>query len=112
MLVFGSFGVRAAEAFDVLNNASTEFYVLAYVAMFAIGFFGPHNLRRQLPGWAMAWCGLGAVTCLLIFVLNAYPFVAVASPLGFAAKILGTIAGANVLGYLFYRFKKNARTIT
>jgi amino acid transporter len=112
MLVLGFLGVRAAEAFDVLNNASTEFYVLAYIAMFAIGLLGAHNLRRHLPGWAIAWCGLGAVTCLIIFVLNAYPFVAVASPLGFAAKILGTTAGANVLGYLFYRFKKNAHTIT
>lgn len=103
MLVFGSAGVRAAEAFDVLNNASTEFYVLAYIAMFAIGFFGPHNLRRQLPGWAIAWCGLGALTCIVIFALNAWPFVEVASRLGFAIKILGTTVAANVLGYLFYR---------
>ncbi|HZQ41795.1 MAG TPA: APC family permease [Acidobacteriaceae bacterium] len=107
MLVFGSLGVRAAEAFDVLNNASTEFYVLAYIAMFAIGFFGPHNLRRQLPGWAIAWCGLGALTSILVFILNAYPFVHVASAFGFATKILGTIIAANVLGYLFYRRAAN-----
>ncbi|HEV2575869.1 MAG TPA: APC family permease [Acidobacteriaceae bacterium] len=107
MLVFGSLGVRAAEAFDVLNNASTDFYVLAYIAMFAIGFFGPHNLRRQLPGWAIAWCGLGALTSILIFILNAYPFVQVASGLGFATKILGTIIAANVIGYVFYRRAAN-----
>lgn len=107
MLVFGSLGVRAAEAFDVLNNASTDFYVLAYIAMFVIGFFGPHNLRRQLPGWAIAWCGLGALTSILIFILNAYPFVQVASAMVFAAKILGTIIAANVLGYLFYRRAAN-----
>jgi glutamate:GABA antiporter len=71
MLVFASLGVRAAEAFDVLNNASTEFYVLAYIAMFAIGLFGAHHLRRHLPGWVIAWCGLGGVTCIVIFVLNA-----------------------------------------
>jgi amino acid transporter len=103
MLVFASLGVRAAEAFDVLNNASTEFYVLAYIAMFAIGLFGSHNLRQHLPGWAIAWCGLGALTCIVIFVLNAYPFVQVASTLGFAAKIIGTTIAANLLGYLFYR---------
>jgi glutamate:GABA antiporter len=103
MLVFGSLGVRAAEAFDVLNNASTEFYVLAYVAMFTIGLFGPHNLRRRLPGWAVAWCGMGAITSVVIFVLNAYPFVQVSSALGFAAKILGTTIAANILGFLFFR---------
>jgi amino acid transporter len=103
MLVFGSLGVRAAEAFDVLNNASTEFYVLAYIAMFAIGLLGAQNLRRHLPRWVIAWCALGGLTCILILVLNAYPFVAVASPLGFAVKIVGTVAAANVLGYLFYR---------
>lgn len=103
MLVFASLGVRAAEAFDVLNNASTEFYVLAYIAMFAIGLFGAHHLRRHMPGWVIAWCGLGGVTCIVIFVLNAYPFVQVASALGFAGKILGTTIAANLLGYVFYR---------
>ena len=107
MLVFASLGVRAAEAFDVLNNASTEFYVLAYIAMFSIGLLGAHHLRRHLPGWVIAWCALGALTCLVILVLNAYPFVAVASPLGFAVKILGTVAGANLLGFLFYRRAAN-----
>lgn len=103
MLVLGSLGVRAAEAFDVLNNASSEFYALAYVAMFAIGLLGAHHIRAHLPRWVVAWCWIGALTSILILVLNAYPFVAVASPLGFAAKIVGTTAGANLVGYLFYR---------
>lgn len=107
MLVFASLGVRAVEAFDVLNNASTEFYVLAYIAMFSIGLFGAHNLRRHLPAWVIAWCGLGGMTCIVVFVLNAYPFVDVASPLGFATKVLGTVAVANVIGFLFYRRAAN-----
>jgi len=107
MLVFASLGVRAAEAFDVLNNASTEFYVLAYIAMFTIGLLGPQHLRSYLPGWVIAWCTLGALTCILILVLNAYPFVDVASPLGFAVKILGTTVAANLLGYIFYRRAAN-----
>ena len=106
MLVFASLGVRAAEAFDILNNASTEFYVLAYIAMFAIGLFGARALRKHLPRWVVTWCALGGATCVLIFLLNAYPFVAVASPTGFAVKILGTTAAANLLGYLFYRTRK------
>lgn len=107
MLVLGSVGVRAAEGFDVLNNVSTDFYVLAYIAMFSIGLFGTYNLRRHLPGWVIAWCGVGGLTCVLIFVLNAYPFVDVASPLKFAMKIVGTIGIANLLGYFFYRRAAN-----
>jgi glutamate:GABA antiporter len=103
LLVFGSLGVRAAEAFDVLNNASSEFYALAYIAMFAIAFLGARNLRRHLPPWVVAWSVLGAVTSVVVLVLNAYPFVDVASPGWFAVKIVGTTAIANLLGYVFYR---------
>jgi amino acid transporter len=110
MLLLGSLGVRAAEAFDVLNNASSEFYTLAYIAMFAIAFLGARNIRRHLPGWVVAWCVLGAITALVILVLNAYPFVDVASPLGFAAKIVGATGLANAVGYVFYRSRgKTAR---
>jgi amino acid transporter len=107
MLVFASFGVRAAEAFDVLNNASSEFYALAYVAMFAIAFVGTHNIRRHLPGWVVASSWLGAITSVVILVLNAYPFVDVASPGWFAVKIVGTTAVANVIGYLFFRSRRS-----
>jgi amino acid transporter len=102
MLVFASLGVRAAEAFDILNNASTEFYVLAYIAMFAIAILAPRDLRKRLPRWLAVCSVLGGTTCVLIFILNAYPFVKVASPASFAAKILGTVAAANLLGYVFY----------
>ncbi|HEY5381378.1 MAG TPA: APC family permease [Acidobacteriaceae bacterium] len=103
LLVLGSLGVRAAEAFDVLNNASSEFYALAYVAMFAIAFVGARNLRRHLPRWVVAWSVLGALSAIAILVLNAYPFVNVASPALFAVKIVGTLVVANIVGYLFYR---------
>ncbi|HEX3926528.1 MAG TPA: hypothetical protein VHW65_00905, partial [Gemmatimonadales bacterium] len=106
LLVFASLGVRAAEAFDVLNNASSEFYSLAYVAMFSIAILGMRNLRKQLPGWVVASSVLGAVTSIVILVLNAYPFVVVASPGGFAVKIIGTTVVANVIGYAFYRSRR------
>jgi amino acid transporter len=106
LLVFASLGVRAAEAFDVLNNASSEFYSLAYVAMFSIAILGTRNLRKQLPGWVVASSVLGAVTSIVILVLNAYPFVVVASPGGFAVKIIGTTVVANVIGYAFYRSRR------
>lgn len=107
MLLLFSVGVGAAEAFDLLNNASTEFYVLAYIAMFAIAFLGSQNVRRHLPGWVVASSGVGAMTSLLILVLNAYPFVDVASPLRFAVKIVSFTLVVNLAGYVFYLTRRS-----
>jgi amino acid transporter len=107
LLVVFSLGVGAAEAFDLLNNASSEFYTLAYVAMFAIAFLGTQNIRRHLPGWVIASSCVGALTSVVILVLNAYPFVDVASPLRFAAKIVGFTLVCNLAGYAFYLTRRS-----
>jgi glutamate:GABA antiporter len=106
LLVVFSTGVGAAEAFDLLNNASSEFYALGYIAMFAIAFVGTHHIRRHLPGWVIAFSVLGAITSVAVLVLNAYPFVDVASPMKFAVKILATVVIANAIGYGFYRSRR------
>jgi len=103
MIVVCSVGSRAAETFDLLNNVSSEFYALAYIAMFAIAFLGVNHIRRHLPWWVVAFSVLGAITSIIILVLQAYPFVDVASPARFAAKIIGALAIANAIGYAFYR---------
>lgn len=103
MIVVCSVGSRAAETFDLLNNVSSEFYALAYVAMFAIAFVGVNHIRRHLPWWVVAFSVLGAITSIIILVLQAYPFVDVASPARFAVKIIGALAIANAIGYGFYR---------
>ncbi len=105
LVVLGSAGVHAAEAFNVLNNASTEFYVLAYVVMFAIPVVGLAALRKRIPAWVMALSVVGALSVVFTFGLNAYPFDAGAKPLPFAAKILGTTFLINVLGYVFYKVR-------
>src|SRR5580698_2761692 len=51
LLLLGNVGVKAAEAYQVLSNASLELYALAYLAMFAIPFFGIKALRGRLPKW-------------------------------------------------------------
>ena len=58
---------------------------------------------RHLPGWVVAFSVLGAVTSIVVLVLQAYPFVDVASPARFAVKIVGSLAIANAIGYGFYR---------
>lgn len=106
LLVLGSAGVRAAEAFGVLNDASSEFYALAYLAMFLIPICGARALRARLPGWVAWACGAGVASILFVLVLNAYPFVDVASPGLFAVKILGTVGLVNAAGYGFYRARR------
>ena len=103
LLVLGSAGVHAAEAFNVLNDTSSELYALAYVVMFLIPILGAKALGTRMPGWVAGLCALGVVTMLFVLAFNAYPFVDVASPGGFALKILGTTAVLNALGYGFYR---------
>ncbi|MBE7157799.1 MAG: APC family permease [Rhodospirillales bacterium] len=105
LLVLGSAGVHAAEAFNVLNDTASEFYALAYLAMFLIPLTGAPALRVRLPRWVAWACALGVLTIIFCLLFNAYPFVNVASPGWFASKILGTTAIMNGVGYLFYRLR-------
>jgi amino acid transporter len=108
LLVLGSAGVHAAEAFNVLNNISSELYALAYLAMFAIPIIGTRLFLRRVPVWVAALCAIGFLAVLLTFALNAYPFDDAASPAAFAAKILGATFVINVIGYVFYRTRNQA----
>jgi amino acid transporter len=105
LLVFASLGVKAAEAFQVLNNSSSELYSLAYLAMFAIPVCGARVLRERLPRWVVATSIAGFLATFFCFALTAYPFVDVVNPAAYAGKILGTTAAANMLGYAFYRVR-------
>jgi amino acid transporter len=89
----------------VLTQASIELYALAYLAMFAIPIVGARALRRRLPRWVAWTLGVGFVFTLFSFVLTAYPFVDVVDKRAYAAKILGTTALANIVGYGFYRWR-------
>ncbi len=109
LLVLGSAGVHAAEAFAVLNDTSSELYALAYLAMFLIPIAGAKALRVRLPRWVAFVCGLGVVAIVFCLLFNAYPFVDVASPGSFALKILGTTLVLNLLGYGFYRLRSRPR---
>jgi amino acid transporter len=106
MLVLGSAGVHAAEAFGVLNDASSEFYALAYLAMFLIPICGAKALRNSLPRWVAVVCAGGVAAILFVLVLNAYPFVDVQSPAKFAGKIGGTTVLVNAIGFAFYRARR------
>ncbi len=112
LLLLGSAGVRAAEAFAVLNDTASELYALAYLSMFLIPLIGKKALRISLPLWISPICFLGVLTILFILVFNAYPFLDVASPGIFAVKVLGATLLFNVLGYSFYRRRPRGLGVT
>ncbi len=106
LLVLGSAGVKAAEAFQTLVQTSSELYALAYLAMFAIPIAGVAALRRRLPRWVIWSSAVGFGFTVFAFALTAYPFVDVVDARAYAAKILGTTVLTNVVGWLFYRSRK------
>jgi amino acid transporter len=105
LVALGSAGVHAQEAFQVLSNASLAHYELAYLAMFAIPIVGVVAMRKSLPAW-LKWVSLvGFCASLFSLLICAYPFVNVVNPLGYAAKIVGTVVLSNTVAVVFYRLR-------
>jgi glutamate:GABA antiporter len=105
LVVLGSVGVHAQEAFQVLQNSSLTHYELMYMAMFAIPIVGAGALRKLLPRW-LRWVSLmGFCASLFSFSISVYPIVDVVNPLGYAAKIAGTVLVSNALALVFYKFR-------
>jgi len=105
LLVLASVGVHAQEAFQVLSNASLTHYELMYMAMFAIPLVGIGSLRQLLPGW-LKWVSLAGFSASLFSLLTSvFPFVDVVNPLGYAAKIAGTVVMSNLVALFFYRLR-------
>jgi glutamate:GABA antiporter len=111
LIALGSAGVHAAEAFNVLNNASSEFYALAYLAMFAIPILGYKLFAKRIPLWVALLCAVGFLSTFATLALNAYPFDVSAKPIPFAIKILGVTLLVNVIGYAFYRLRNKPTLI-
>jgi amino acid transporter len=110
LIALGSAGKNALQTFNVLNNASSEFYVIAYIAMFSIPLLG-HALykkavfAKRIPLWVSLLSAVGLLSVLVTFALNAWSFDAATPPITFAAQILGATLLINILGYTFYRLR-------
>jgi glutamate:GABA antiporter len=105
LVVLASVGVHAQEAFQVLSNASLTHYELTYMAMFAIPVAGAAALRESLPGWLKWVSVVGFCASLFSLLISVYPFVSVVNPLGYAAKIAGTVLLSNVVAVVFYKLR-------
>jgi amino acid transporter len=106
LIVLGSVGVHAQEAYQLLSNASLAHYELSYLAMFAIPIVGAVSVRRSLPGWLKWTSAVGFLATLFSLLISAYPFVAVVDARTYAAKILGTVAVSNLAALLLYKLRR------
>src|ERR1700677_1020441 len=75
LLVMGSTGVHAQEAYQLLSNAGLAHYELAYLAMFAIPIVGVGVLRGSVPWWLKCTSMVGFCATLFSLLISAYPFV-------------------------------------
>lgn len=105
LVLTGSMGVHAQEAYQLLENASLTHYEVAYVAMFAVPLFGAAALRRSLPVWLKWTSAVGLASTLFSLLISAYPFVKVVSAWGYSLRIVGTILLSNLVAVVFYRMR-------
>jgi len=106
VLLVASSGVHAQEAFQVLVNAGTAHYAIAYMAMFAIPILGAAALRKALPRWLKWISAMGFCATAFSLFVSAFPFVEVVNASTYAAKILGTTLASNLAAIAFYLVRK------
>lgn len=95
-------GVRAQEAFQLLDNAGGVFYALTYLVLFAIPMFGMKAIGVKAPWWLKVACASGFLVTLVYIRFSIAPITDVESPMSFALKIAGTVLLANVVGVAIY----------
>lgn len=91
-------GAGAQEAFQVVDNAATVFYGIAYVIMFAIPLFAGKTISQDAPGWVRLAASCGLLISLLAIVYTIFPIVDVRSRFAYAAKIIVVSLFANAIG--------------
>jgi amino acid transporter len=105
LVLLGSAGVHAQEAYQLLQGASLTHYEVAYLAMFAVPLFGAAALRRSLPTWLKWTSAAGLLSTLFSLLISAYPFVNVVNAPIYAIKILSTLAVSNLIAVGFYHLR-------
>jgi len=110
LILLSMLGVHEQEANQLLSNASTVHYAVAYIALFAIPLLGA--LRRRVPGWLKAAASAGLMASAVSLVIAVYPIVDVVSKMAYAAKIVSVVALTNGAGVLIFRAGQRRRADT
>jgi amino acid transporter len=103
-------GNGAQEAFQVVDNAATVFYGIAYVVMFAIPLVGAKEITQGAPIWLRIAAVCGVVVSLIAIYFTIFPIVDVRNRFVFAAKIIAVAVAGNAIGAAIFaaRTKRHA----
>lgn len=99
-------GVKAQEAFQLLDNAGGVFYALTYLALFAIPMFGMKAFGVRAPLWLRIAATSGFIVTIIYIVFAIAPITEVESHLHFAIKVVATVVVANLVGLFVYSLGK------
>jgi amino acid transporter len=99
-------GVGAQEAFQLLDNAGGVFYALTYLVLFAVPLFGMKAFGVRTPMWLKVACASGFIVTVIYIGFTIVPIIEVGSRITFAAKIIGTVLVANIVGIVLYQLGK------
>jgi len=99
-------GVGAQEAFQLLDNAGGVFYAITYLVLFAVPLFGMKAFGVRTPAWLKVACASGFIVTLIYIGFTVVPIIEVGSRGMFAAKIIGTVLIANIVGIILYQLGK------
>ena len=107
--IAGLVGVGKQEAFQLLWNASSIFYAITYLVMFAIPLAGLRGRAAPPPLW-LKGCALSGLLMTLLFVaLSIVPIVQVESRPLFAIKLSALIVVTNLIGIAIFVGKTSGR---
>ncbi|MEY2490815.1 MAG: glutamate:GABA antiporter [Verrucomicrobiota bacterium] len=102
-------GNGAQEAFQVVDNAATVFYGIAYVVMFAIPLVGAKELTKGAPIWLRISALCGVVVSLIAIYFTVFPIVDVRNRFVFAAKIIAVAIVGNAVGAAIFALRTKRR---
>ncbi|MDB6147161.1 MAG: amino acid permease-associated region [Spartobacteria bacterium] len=105
-------GVGAQEAFQLIDNAATIFYGVAYLLMFAIPLVGAFEVRRHASPWLRLAAVCGAIVTLLGMLFSVFPIVDVRNPLLFGAKIIAVALIGNAVGAAIFMAAEKRRQLS
>jgi amino acid transporter len=111
VILLSMLGVREQEASQLLTNASTVHYAIAYVALFAIPVFGSRQLRAALPLWLKIAATAGLCANAVSLFISVYPVVEVVSRMAYAIKISSVVVITNLAGIALYSAAKRRASL-
>ena len=93
----------------MFTHFEVRFHAVAQLGINRV-VLGTAALRESLPGW-LKWVSLaGFCASLFSLLVSVYPFVDVVNPLGYAAKIAGTVVISNAVAAVFYKLRNRGNT--